>query len=26
VAFRYLGSGTEKTTTYDVDNVRVTGD
>jgi len=25
VAFRYLGSGTEKTTTYDVDNVRVTG-
>ena len=25
VAFRYLGSGSEKTTTYDVDNVRVTG-
>jgi len=24
VAFRYLGSGSEKTTTYDVDNVRVT--
>jgi hypothetical protein len=25
VAFRYLGSGSEKTTTYDVDNIRVTG-
>jgi len=25
VAFRYLGSGTEKTTTYDLDNIRVTG-
>jgi len=25
VAFQYLGSGSEKTTTYDVDNVRVTG-
>lgn len=25
VAFRYLGSASEKSTTYDVDNVRVTG-
>ncbi|MCM4160586.1 hypothetical protein FHG64_10275 [Antarcticibacterium flavum] len=25
VAFRYLGAASEKTTTYDIDNVRVTG-
>lgn len=26
IGFRYLGSASEKTTTYDIDNIRVTGD